>query len=169
MVEVDVLTLLAPGEVLCPPAREALEDQGFVRLRQHFVEGRQRPGESRVETIARARNEAKRLGSARFALFLDRDVVLPPRGIEKLVFGLAFNPGHAALGINYQGDPPRLPAAHVAMGAVLFHRSILQQVVFRSAPGRCECSCCCEDLRRMGYEIDYLPGLRAEHFRATPL
>src|SRR5262249_38320271 len=58
-----------------------------------------------------------------------------------------------------------LPAAHVAMGAVMFLRPVLQRIRFRSEPGRCECSCCCEDIRKMGYGIDYLPGVRAEHVR----
>src|SRR5436305_10443589 len=100
MIEVDLLTVLAPGEAILPAALEALEDQGCVRLRHFFAEGRRLPGEGRVETIARARNEAAGLGDAPFAMFLDRDVVLPPRGIEKLAFGLCLTPGYAALGIN---------------------------------------------------------------------
>ena len=162
MIEVDVLTLLAPGERMWPGALAALEDQGFVRVRHFFTEGRRRPGEDRIQTIARARNEAKTQGAAPYVLFLDRDVVLPPRGIERLAFGLALHWEYGALGINYQSPAPS-PAQHVAMGAVLFRRPVLEQIRFRTEPGRCECLCCCLDLRQLGYEIDYLPTIRAEH------
>jgi hypothetical protein len=164
-IEVDVLTLLAPGEAIPPPVLAALGDQGAVNLHHHLVRGGGVPGEKRVDTIARARNAAKRHARARFSFFLDRDVVLPPLGIEKLAFGLALNPHHAALGINYQ-EACASPAPHVAMGAVLFHTEVLQQLDFRSQPGCCECSCCCYDVRQLGYEIDYLPGLRAHHLKA---
>ncbi len=159
---VDVLTVLAPGESLWPEALAALDRQGFVEFRHFFTEGRRRPGERRVETIARARNAAKEHGNAPYVLFLDRDVVLPERGIERLAFALALHPDYGALGIDYQGESPS-PAPHVAMGAVLFRRSVLQQVRFRTEPSRCECWCCCVDVRRLGYRIDYLPNLRAEH------
>lgn len=95
-------------------------------------------------------------------MFLDSDVVLPPRGIERLVFGLFFNRRYAALGINYQ-DPVVGPSSHVAMGATLFLRPVLERIRFRAEAGKCECLCCCIDLRRMGYHVDYLPRLRAIH------
>ena len=161
---VDVLTLLAPGEAVHPAALEALRNQGRVHVHHHLVEGRPRPGESRIETIARARNRAKGYGRAHYAAFLDRDVVLPPDGLEKLVLGLIFNAHHAALAINYQAPEPA-PAAHVAMGSMMLVRPVLEQIHFRTEPGQCECACCCADLRRMGYAVDYLPGLRAEHLR----
>jgi hypothetical protein len=164
MVTVDVLTLLAPGESVPDPAVRALARQGAMRLVAHQVVGRGAPGEDRVQTIARARNAARALGDAPYVLFLDRDVVLPDAGIEHLLIGLFANPQYAALGINYQ-DPVAGPAIHVAMGCTLFYRSILERLEFRTVPGRCECLCCCEDIRRMGYRIDYLPGLRAEHLK----
>ncbi|MFC1716263.1 glycosyltransferase family 2 protein, partial [Candidatus Poribacteria bacterium] len=105
-------------------------------------------------------------GDAHYAMFLDDDVVLPSHGVEKLVFALFFNPRYAAIGLDYQ-DPhqPPLGSVHVGMGAVMFIRPILEKIHFRTEPGKCECSCCCEDIRRMGYLIDYLPGVRAEHLR----
>lgn len=169
MIPVDVLTVLAPGETICEPVLAALQDQGVVTLAHHVVEGGRRPGESRVEAIAGARNRARWHGTAHYALFLDRDVVLPPLGVEQLVFGLICNPRYAALGINYQDEVRTSWAPHVAMGATLFVRPILEQIQFRVEPGTCECYCCCIDIRRMGYGIDYLPGLRAEHLRGQGL
>jgi hypothetical protein len=163
MFPVDVLTLLAPGQSILAPVLAALDEQGCVAIEHHVVEGPCAPGEDRIAAIARARNRAKECGKAHYVMFLDSDVVLPPQGIERLIYGLIFNPGYAALGINYQ-DPVPLPgAAHVAMGAVLFVRPILERIQFRSAPRLCECYHCCLDLRAMGYGIDYIPGLRAEH------
>jgi len=165
MIPVDVLTVLRPGDAICAPALEALAGQSGVKLEHHVVEGPRLPGEGRYAAIARARNHAKALGTAHYALFLDWDVVLPPLGIEALVYGLIFNPRYAALGINYQEEVKRSWSVHVAMGATLFIRPILERIQFRSVAGRCECSSCCVDIRRMGYGIDYLPGLRAEHLR----
>lgn len=165
MISVDVLTVLRPGHVIGAPVLAALQNQGGVKLEHHVVEGPPLPGEHRFAAIARARNQAKRQGTAHYALFLDRDVVLPPLGIEALVYTLIFNPRYAALGINYQAEVQGAWAVHVAMGATLFVRPILERIQFRSEAGRCDCSSCCADLRGMGYGIDYLPGLRAEHLR----
>jgi hypothetical protein len=165
MVPVDVLTLLAPGAVIASPVLDALKNQGGVNLEHHVVEGARLPGERRENAIARGRNKAKVWGHAHYALFLDSDVVLPPFGIEQLLYGLLFNPRYAALGINYQDEVHSPWPDHVAMGATLFYRPILERIQFRVEPGVCECYCCCQDIRRMGYLIGYLPGLRAEHLR----
>jgi hypothetical protein len=161
---IDVLTLLAPGQTIYPPVLEALKHQGHVTIAHHVVEGARLPGETRVAAIARARNRAKQLGQAHYVMFLDRDVILPPHGIEALILGLIFDPRYAAMGINYQ-EPVPSGALHVAMGAALFIRPILEQIQFRAEPDTCECYSCCEDIRRMGYRIDYLPGMRARHLR----
>src|SRR3954451_20269590 len=164
MFSVDVLIVLAPGQVIYAPVLRALQDQGCVTIEHHVVDGPRLPEETRVAAIARARNRAKQLGQAHYVLFLDRDVILPPQGIEALIVGLIVNPRYAALGINYQG--PVAPGTdHVAMGAAMFLRPILEQITFRAEPHRCECACCCEDVRRMGYLIDYLPGMCARHMQ----
>lgn len=163
MIRVDVLTVLAPGEVLRPEAADALTRQGAVELRHFFAEGRRRPGESRVETITRARNAVRAQGDAHFVFYLDRDVVLPDRGIELLALHLHFHRHYAALGINYQEEAPRTPASHVAMGSLLTYRALLNRFPLRCEPDRCECHCYLHDLRGAGYGIDYLPGLRAQH------
>ena len=162
MIPVDVLTVIAPGETVAPEVLEALGRQGSVAIRHHLVEGPRAPGEDRVQAIARARNRAKTYGDAHYAMFLDRDVVLPPGGIESLVLALALSPHHAALAICYQDDPP-IWSGHIAMGSMLFVRPILEQIHFRADEDFCECFWCCEDLRRLGYRVDYLLGLRARH------
>ncbi len=167
MFTVDVVTLLEPGKTIPEPVLAALGEQGLVTVRHHVIDGPRQPGEDRISAIARARNRAREVGDAHYVMFLDSDVVLPPLGIERLIYGLIFNPAYAALGINYQ-DAVSLGAAHVAMGAVLFYRPILAQIQFRSGPNMCECYGCCIDLRAMGYGIDYLPDLRAEHLRGGP-
>ncbi|HIE30258.1 TPA: glycosyltransferase family 2 protein [Candidatus Poribacteria bacterium] len=167
MIPVDVLTVLGPGRTIREPVLSALKNQGDVALEHYVIKGPLRlPREGRFDAIVRARNRAKQLGTAHYAMFLDDDIVLPPRGIEKLVLALIFNPRYAAIGIDYQGlAQPSSWAVHVAMRAVLFIRPILERIHFRTEPGTCECLCCCEDIRRMGYCIDYLPGLRAEHLK----
>src|SRR5947209_15617386 len=119
MFPVDVLTVLAPGQTIYRSVLEALECQGCVTIEHHMVGGPRLPGETRVAAIARARNRSKQHGQAHYVMFLDRDVVLPPRGIEALILGLILDPRHAALGINYQ-EPVSSGAVHVAMGAAMF-------------------------------------------------
>ena len=51
-------------------------------------------------------------------------------------------------------DYPR----HVGMAATLFRRERLERLTFRWEPGKCECRCCCDDLRRAGFGIGYLAG-----------
>jgi hypothetical protein len=52
---------------------------------------------------------------------------------------------------------------HVAMAATLFRRHVLARIRFRWKAGRCECQCCCDDLRAMGLGITYLPAAKARH------
>ena len=165
MIPVDVLTVLGPGRAILKPVLAALENQGDVELKHYVIEGEPAlKGDRRADPIARTRNRARKVGTAHYAMFLDDDVVLPPRGIEKLVYSLMFSQHYAAIGIDYQGFPRRSNSApHVAMGSVMFIRPILEQIKFRTEPNKCECLCCCNDIRRMGYLIDYLPGLKAKH------
>jgi hypothetical protein len=163
MFDVDVLTPLKPGHEIYPEVSSALERQGDVRIRHFVVDGAPFPGEAKFVAITRARNRAKRLGEAPFALFLDRDIVLPDNGVEFLVYALCLNPKYAALGINCQWEYRSPVAPHVGMGCLLFHRRILDRIQFRSRPDVCECYYCRLDLRRMGYCVDYIPKLRAMH------
>ena len=102
-------------------------------------------------------------------MFLDDDVVLGPEAVARLVDGLARRPGHAALACDYLGESrPDLRngrPGHVAMGATLFRRDVLSLFRFRWEPGRCECQCCCDDLRQLGLRIEYHPESLADHSR----
>jgi Glycosyl transferase family 2 len=167
--DVDLLFL---SRDLSPPrddVRRGIEAQEGVRLRVHRVVGTPRPEDpNRWETIARARNGGKRLGTSPWVMCLDDDVVLAPGCIAGLLEALRARPGFAALAADSAGemaggwqdwDYPR----HVGMAAVLFRRDRLAAIRFRWEPGRCECQCCCDDLRRDGHGIGYLPAARAWH------
>jgi hypothetical protein len=123
---------------------------------------------NRWATIARARNAAKRLGPAPWVMYLDDDVVLGEACVARLREGLRKRPEFAALAADSAGemrrglnhwDYPR----HVGMAAVMFRRDRLANLTFRWEPGKCECLCCCEDLRQAGLAIGYLPGAIAWH------
>lgn len=169
--DVDVLLLSRDPSPLRRDVREGIEAQerAGVRLRVHRVFGPPRPEDpNRWETIARARNEGKRLGSSPWVLYLDDDVVLAPRCVASLVEGLQRRPGFAALAADCAGemdagwdhwDYPR----HVGMASTMFRRERLAGVTFRWEPDKCECRCCCDDLRRDGFAIGYLPGAEARH------
>jgi hypothetical protein len=89
-----------------------------------------------------------------------------------LLDGLDRRTGHAALASDYLGEstargPWARPDRHVAMGATLFRHEALRLIRFRSESDRCECQCCCDDLRRLGLAIAYLPEARSRHDRAA--
>src|SRR5581483_8364369 len=85
-----------------PPRRDVwrgIEIQRGVGIRVHRVVGTPRPGDvNRWETIARARNAGKRLGTSPWVMYLDDDVVLGPDCVARLVAALAARPGFAAMG-----------------------------------------------------------------------
>src|SRR5688572_30459632 len=65
---------------------------------------------------------------------------------------------------------PAAPVAHhVAMGATLFRREALEQVRFSWRGKQCECQCCCDDLRRRHWAIDYYSSAKANHLPKTKL
>jgi hypothetical protein len=167
--EVDLILL---SRDLSPPREDVwkgIQSQDEVDVRIHRVEGTPLPEDpNRYETIARARNRAKRLGSSPWVMFLDDDVVLGAGCLDRLLHGLARKDGFAALGADSAGemagewenwDYPR----HVSMAATLFKREPLERLTFRWEPGKCECRCCCLDLRRAGFGIGYLAEAQAWH------
>jgi hypothetical protein len=177
-VEIDLIVPCRDGGE--PPAHvlRGIRAQLGVRLAVHRVDGRARPGEHRMDTITRARNRGSRLGSSPWIMFLDDDVLLGPGCVALLLEELCRRPGYAALAADYLGElgdrsnlgirspSGGLPATpHVAMGATLFRRDLLSHLSFRWESGRCECQCCCDDLRRAGFGIAYLPGAIATHRR----
>jgi hypothetical protein len=162
---VDVVVLSRSSDPLRIEVAEGLRQQAGVQIIVHRVVGEVRASDRcRWETIARARNAGKQLGLAPWLMFLDDDVVLAPDCIAALLNELKQRPIYAALGADYSSqEHPGQIAGHVSMGATLFRRSVLDQIEFRWADQRCECQCCCDDLRNMFWAIDYLPTARAEH------
>ena len=76
---VDVILLSRDLSPPRPDIWEGLRSQGGVNLVIHRQVGAPRPGDrNRWETIARARNEARAVGSRPWVMFLDDDVVLGP-------------------------------------------------------------------------------------------
>jgi hypothetical protein len=172
-VDIDLLFLSRDLSPLRPDVWEGIQAQEGVTIRLIRITGPPAPGDrSRFETIARARNAGKRQGSAPLVMLLDDDVVLGPRCLARLAEGLINRPEFAALGADCVGemnngwghwDYPR----HVGMAAVMFRRERLQALTFRWEPSKCDCLCCCDDLRRAGHGIGYSPGAEAWH-RPSP-
>ena len=167
--EVDLILL---SRDLSPPRDDVwrgIQLQREADVRIHRLEGTPRPEDpNRYETIARARNQAKSLGTSRWVMFLDDDVVLGPGCLARLVPALARKNGFAALGADSAGEMARewenwdYPR-HVGMAATLFRRERLERLTFRWEHGKCECRCCCDDLRKAGFGIGYLAGAKAWH------
>ena len=169
MKSVDLIFL---SRDLSPPRADVWQGlalQRGVQIRVHRVIGRPRPNDSiRWETIARARNEAKALGTSPWVMYLDDDVVLGPNCVSQLLEGLSKRPNFAAIGADCAGEmasgawnwdyPP-----HVGMASTLFRRERLASLTFRWEARRCECRCCCDDIRRQGFGIGYLPSALAWH------
>ena len=168
-VEVDLVLLTRDQSPPRDDVWAGIQSQRGVRLRVHRNIGTRAPGDpNRYETIARARNSGRRLGSSPWVMLLDDDVVLGPDCVAGLLEGLRSRPEFAAIAADCDGqmnggwehwDYPR----HVGMASVLFRRKYLEAITFRWEPGECECRCCCMDLRREGFGIGYLPGAEARH------
>jgi hypothetical protein len=126
--------------------------------------GRRLANERRIDAIVCARNRAKQLGGARYFFFLDDDVVLERDCLRTLLSALTADPHLAAAAADYSGELRRDPQSpHIGMGATLFRREALEKIQFRAVPGRCECLCCVDDLRALGWRVEYVPGALARH------
>src|SRR5579864_388847 len=164
---VDVIVLSRGASELSEVVRRGISAQQGVSLTLHRVIGSPSAGDTnRWATIARARNLGKRCGSAPWVLFVDDDVILDSGCVWELLEALRGRPSFAALAADYLGEMAAQPATwdypwHVAMGATLFRRDRLVLVNFRWEPGKCECRCACDDLRRAGFGVGYLPEAKA--------
>ena len=161
---VDVVILTRDASTLSPEVEQGIRLQTDVRCHLYRVIGRPKSEDSsRWETIARARNSAKQMGTSRWLMFLDDDVILPARCLSTMLHELMQQPLYGAIAADYLGESRRNGASHVSMGATLFRRETLNRIRFRSEAGRCECQCCCDDLRRQGIGIKYSVTARAKH------
>jgi hypothetical protein len=168
---VDIVVLTRDARPYRADVREAIESQTGVFVHVFRVIGSARQGDAhRWQTISRARNEGKRHGSSPWLMFVDDDVVLGPNCVASLLEALQARPEFAAFGADYDREmkPGRgnwdYPG-HVGMGATLFRRERLESLTFRWESAKCECQCCCDDLRRAGYGIGYHTRAVAWHKR----
>jgi hypothetical protein len=163
--EVDLILLTRGDGPLHREVESGLQNQRGVQLVVHRIVGQAQPNDScRYETIARARNEGKLRGSAPWLMFVDDDVVLEPDCISSLIQELDRRPVFAALAADYLDEHRNGQiSSHVAMGATLFRRAALSQIRFTWQDNRCECQCCCDDLRRLHWAIDYYSSAKARH------
>ena len=163
--EIDVVVLSRAAAALHPSVSRSISRQRGVRIHLHHIVGEPSPSDRhRWETIARARNLGKGLGRQPWLMFVDDDVELAPSAIRDLFDGLVRRPDYAALAADYLGQCSTADfRRHVSMGATLFRRAALERIRFRWEADRCECQCCCDDLRRMVLGIGYLPGVKARH------
>lgn len=166
---VDLVVLSRDGGPLDGRVRDGIVAQRGVLLHVYGTIGGRRPEDRhRWAAICRARNRARSLGASPSVMFLDDDVVLEKGCVRQLVDALDARPGLGAVAADYLGEGGRANATgHVAMGATLFRRFALRAVRFRWQPGRCECQCCCDDLRAVGLDIAYVPAARATHLRGS--
>src|SRR4051812_6037676 len=162
---IDVVVLTRDSGVLRPEVEAGILNQRGVSAVVHRVVGKRRPADScRLETIVRARNEAKQRGRTPWLMFVDDDVILDHRCAESLLRELERRPVFGALAADYLGQYRKSRVApHIGMGATLFRRQALNEIHFRWHGRRCECQCCCDDLRRLHWGVDYSSVARARH------
>jgi hypothetical protein len=163
--QVDIVVLSPDRAPLHAAVDAGLRAQRGVSLRVFRAIVPPRPGDRcRWETIARGRNAARRYGTSPWLMFLDDDVALGEDCIRRLLDELWHCPGYGAVAANYLGESRSgHPDRHIAMGATLFRRQVLRHIRFRWEDGHCECQCCCDDLRQLGFGIGYVAGARARH------
>ncbi|MCR9295812.1 MAG: glycosyltransferase family 2 protein [bacterium] len=167
---IDVVVLSRGQGPLHPLVRRGIEWQDCVHIRLHRLTGNWRPHDvHRWSVIVRTRNRGKRMGSQPWFMFLDDDVVLAPGSVSRMMHFLRSNASLAATAADYLGEAHGDSgfSQHVGMGATLFRRTDLDRIRFRWQPGKCECQCCCDDLRRQGREIKYCHEAGAKHLRTA--
>ena len=162
---IDVVVLTRDNNTPSEIVMASLRRQRGVHVRYHSVVGTPLNDDiHRVVTIARARNEGVAKTSGDWVMFLDDDVELAPDCMARLHHGLVTRRDYAALAADYLGDRScHGSSPHVGMGATLFRRSTLLRTPFRWEVHKCECLCCCQDIRRAGSRIEYLPDAKARH------
>lgn len=111
--------------------------------------------------ICRGRNELRLKPETPYCLWLDSDVVLPPDACRRMIDALNADLNLGATGANY-GDRDET-GAHVGMGALMVRSWLAKRFKFRAGRGRCECRNFAEDVRSLGFRVEYLPGLFATH------
>lgn len=165
---IDLVVITRDASPLQAEVKSAIDRQRGVQLNVHRVIGEKKTSDlNRWETIARARNAGVVRGDSPWLMYLDDDVILGEDCVHRLYHALSARENYAALAADYLGEAsPHKRARHVAMGATLFRRSVLRRQPFRSEVQKCECMCCCEDLRRTGMRIDYLGLAKAWHLPA---
>lgn len=163
--QVDVVVLSRVAGPLPRAVETGLGCQRGVEIVVHRVVGQPQPTDQcHWQTIARARNEGKRRGAAPWLMFVDDDVVLEPECVATLLGELNRRPLFGAVAADYLGEMSdgQVPR-HVAMGATLFRREVLEEVDFRWGEQKCECQCCCDDMRQSLWGIAYSSAARAHH------
>ncbi len=168
---IDLAILTRDESPLSPAIAAAVQGQRGIDLRVHRVIGKPLATDAnRVATIARARNQAVSRARSPWLMFLDDDVALAPDCVARLHHALASRPEYAGFAADYLGEANSCGSSpHVAMGATMFRRSALQRTRFRWEPDKCECLCCCQDLRSMGSRVEYLPTAKAWHLSKTQI
>ncbi|HEY2146376.1 MAG TPA: glycosyltransferase family A protein [Pirellulales bacterium] len=163
--EVDLVVLTPTDAPLRPEVMAGVARQTGVNINLHRITAAPRPEDvNRWETIARGRNQAGPIGSAPWLMFLDDDVVLGENCVATLVEQLRLRPLFGALAADYLGESHAgEQSGHIGMGATLFRRIAIRSIHFRWEHGKCECQCCCDDLRKLAMGIGYEPRARARH------
>jgi hypothetical protein len=165
---VDIVVLSRDELPLRPQVERGIASQTGVIIHRHRIIGRRIEADTcRWDTIARARNRGKSVGRSPWLMFVDDDVVVPPGCVATLLRQLHDRPAYGALAADLLHEAHPSPNRHVGMGATLFRRSALQRIEFRWEADRCECQCCCDDLRRLGIAIAYSPTCQAVHLRTS--
>lgn len=166
---VDIVVLTRNRTPINTDILDAIKRQTGIVGSVFQVVGRERASDAnRYETIARARNQGKRISTANWVMFVDDDVVLHDDCVISLIYELERLPDWGAMAADYLGQSNPSGTGHVSMGATLFRREALAEIDFRHESNKCECRCCCEDLEFFGWRIGYLPSAHATHLKATP-
>lgn len=144
--------------------RAEMVGMGIRDFRQFTIPQKQ------IEDVRTRRNKNIEHMLARFAremehdppeavFVLDSDVIMPPEGLGRLVSEMAKREKLGAIGIDYDVD-----VGHLRMGCSLYRYAAfkkLAEIGFFSIG--CPCRWMHKQLEAMGWEVDTLLGMTAEH------
>lgn len=110
----------------------------------------------RLPNICEARKFLAKTVETPYLIWLDADVRMPPGGVKYLLDGIKARENCGFLGIPYTKD-----VDHVQNGCTIMPTDLAKRLQW--LPERCSCMSAIKEMQGMGYTVDHLDGIFAEH------
>lgn len=115
----------------------------------------------RKKNIELMRRKLSEECGTKYLMFVDSDVLLPPRAIPKLIKEMEKNKKLGMMGIVHFPNE-----SHVKMGAAMLRTALAKKIKWRYDNEGCDCINAARQLLEMGYKTEHHKELIARHLMA---